>query len=414
MLQTAHSQIAIDGDRLFETIAQSAKIGPGRAGGLRRLALSDADKQMRDLFVSWCTDIGCAVRVDEAGNIFARMEGREDVPPVLIGSHLDTQMAGGRFDGILGVLTGLEILRVLKDAGITSKRPIEVVNWANEEGARFAPPMSSSAVFAGAKRLDWLYALKDDDNLTFGDELQRIGYKGETPAKAFPIDAYFEFHIEQGPLLHEKSLPLGIVVGGYKSHGMNVIFRGETAHSGPTPMDKRQNALVAAAKFITAVNDIGWAHAPIGKSTASRISLWPNKNGILPDYAETTVDMRHSDQAVTDEMVAQARAALAEAAKTAQVDYEIEAEWTFGEEAFDLDLIELVCTTARGKGIEPLRMHSQAGHDAYNLCRVAPTALIFCPCIDGITHNEAEDVARAPTVQAANVVLGAVLARADR
>ena len=229
-----------------------------------------------------------------------------------------------------------------------------------------------------------------------------------------PIDAYFEFHIEQGPELHEKRLPLGIVTGGFKSHGMNVIFRGETAHSGPTPMDRRHNALVGAAKFISAVNDIGWAHAPIGKSTASRVSLWPNKNGILPDYAETTVDMRHRDQAVTDAMVAQARAALADAARAAQVEYEIEAEWTFGDETFDTELIELVSTTARAQGIEPLRMHSQAGHDAYNLCRVAPTALIFCPCIDGITHNEAEDIAREPTLEAANVVLHAVLARADR
>lgn len=406
--------LKIDGDRLFDTLAQSAQIGPGRAGGLRRLALSDADRQMRDLFVNWCKDLGCAVRVDQAGNIFARMEGREALPPVLIGSHLDTQMAGGRYDGILGVLTGLEILHVLKEAGITPKRPIELVNWANEEGARFAPPMSSSTVFAGVKTLDWLYALKDDDGLSFGDELERIGYKGETPAEAFPIDAYFEFHIEQGPELHEKRLPLGIVTGGFKSHGMNVIFRGETAHSGPTPMDRRHNALVGAAKFISAVNDIGWAHAPIGKSTASRVSLWPNKNGILPDYAETTVDMRHRDQAVTDAMVAQARAALADAARAAQVEYEIEAEWTFGDETFDTELIELVSTTARAQGIEPLRMHSQAGHDAYNLCRVAPTALIFCPCIDGITHNEAEDIAREPTLEAANVVLHAVLARADR
>ncbi|QIE44469.1 Zn-dependent hydrolase [Pseudohalocynthiibacter aestuariivivens] len=415
MLQnTDAAQIEINGDRLFDTLNQSAQIGPGRAGGLHRLALSDADKEMRDLFVRWCEDLGCVVRIDQAGNMFARMEGREDLPPVLIGSHLDTQMAGGRFDGILGVLTGLEILRVLKEAGITPKRAIEVVNWANEEGARFAPPMTSSAVFAGVKTLDWLYALKDDDGLTFGDELARIGYKGKTPAAAFPIDSYFEFHIEQGPELHIKNLPLGVVVGGYKSHGMNVIFRGETAHSGPTAMENRRNALVGAAKFISAVNDIGWAHAPIGKSTASRISLWPNKNGILPDYAETTVDMRHRDKNVTDQMVVQAREALTEAARVAQVDYEIEAEWTFGDEVFDPELIELICDTARGQGIEPLKMHSQAGHDAYNLCHVAPTALIFCPCIDGITHNEDENIAREPTVQAATVVLQAVLARANR
>lgn len=414
MTPMTNETIEINADRLFETLDRSARIGPGRAGGLRRLALTDADREMRDTFVQWCEDSGCTVRVDQAGNIFARMEGSADLPPVLVGSHLDTQMAGGRYDGILGVLTGLEIVRSLRDNGITQKRPIEVVNWANEEGARFAPPMSSSAVFAGTKTLDWLYALTDDDGLTFGDELERIGYKGAAEAKAFPIDAYFELHIEQGPELHEKGLPLGVVVGGYKSHGMNVIFRGETAHSGPTAMEKRRNALVGAARFISAVNDIGWEHAPIGKSTASRVALWPNKNGILPDYAETTVDMRHRDQDVTDRMVEQARTALADAAEAARVDYEIEAEWTFGTEVFDETLIALVSDTARKQGIEPLMMHSQAGHDAYNLCPVAPTALIFCPCIDGITHNENEDIERAPTLQAANVVLHAVLARANR
>lgn len=414
MPASALNQLEINADRLFETLDRSAQIGPGKTTGLCRLALSDADKQMRDEFAQWCKDSGCNVRVDQAGNMFARLEGAQDLPPVLIGSHLDTQMAGGRFDGILGVLTGLEIIRSLNDNGITPKRPIEVVNWANEEGARFAPPMSSSAVFAGAKSLDWLYGLTDDDGHSFGNELARIGYKGPVRAEAFEIDAYFEFHIEQGPELFDKGLPLGVVVGGYKSHGMNVIFRGQTGHSGPTPMDKRHNALVGAAKFISAVNDIGWDHAPIGKSTASRIALWPNKNGILPDYAETTVDMRHKDQGMTDQMVAKAYAALDEAARVAQVDYEIEAEWSFGTEVFDPGLIDLVCRVARQRGIDPCMMHSQAGHDAYNLCRVAPTALIFCPCIEGITHNEAEDIERAPTVQAANVVLHAVVARAER
>lgn len=413
-MSTLNNQIEINAERLFKTIGRSAEIGVGKAGGLRRLALSDADKQVRDEFVEWCRDAGCTVRVDQAGNIFARMEGRENLPPILVGSHLDTQMAGGRYDGILGVLAGLELVRCLKDHGITPKRPIEIVNWANEEGARFAPPMAASSVFAGTKTLDWLYALTDDDGVTYGDELERIGYKGEVEAKAFQIDAYFELHIEQAPELYEKGLPLGVVTGGYKSHGMNVIFHGETAHSGPTAMDKRHNALVGAAKFISAVNDIGWAHAPTGKSTASRLNVWPNKNGILPDYAETTVDMRHEDQATTDAMVAKAYVALKEAAEAAQVTYEIESEWSFGTEVFDQDCIDLVSKVARDHGIEPLMMRSQAGHDAYNMCAVAPTALIFCPCIDGITHNESEDVERAPTVQAVNVLLHSVLARAER
>lgn len=413
-MNTRHDQIEINADRLFETIDRSAQIGVGKAGGLRRLALSDADKQVRDEFVEWCRAAGCTVRVDQAGNIFARMEGRENLPPILVGSHLDTQMAGGRYDGILGVLAGLELVRCLNDHAITPKRPIEIVNWANEEGARFAPPMAASSVFAGTKSLEWLYALTDDDGLTYGDELARIGYKGDAEAKAFEIDAYFELHIEQAPELYEKGLSVGVVTGGYKSHGMNVIFHGETAHSGPTAMDKRHNALVGAAKFISVINDIGWEYAPIGKSTASRLNVWPNKNGILPEYAETTVDMRHKDQATTDEMVAKAYKALDEAAKAAQVTCEIESEWSFGTEVFDQNCIDLVSNVARDRGIEPLLMRSQAGHDAYNMCAVAPTALIFCPCVDGITHNESEDVERTPTVQAVNVLLHSVLARANR
>lgn len=406
--------LRIDEDRLWRTLQRSGEIGPGKAGGLRRLALSDADKTMRDEFVVWCEDAGCRVTVDAAGNIFARREGREDLPPVAVGSHLDTQVAGGWYDGILGVLAGLEIVRTLQDHDIVTRRPIEIVNWSNEEGARFAPPMAGSAVFAGRQPLDWLYGLTDDDGLTFGAELDRIGYKGMAPAETRPLDAYFELHIEQGPELYEAGRSLGVVIGGYATHGLNVIFRGETAHSGPTPMAKRRNALVGAAKFIAAVNDIGWSQAPIGKATASRISVWPNKNGILPEYAEVTVDMRHRDRAVTDVMVAETRAALAKAAEEAQVEFEIEKEWTFGDEVFDPDCIALVCEKARALGIEPVEIYSQAGHDAYNLCTVAPTALIFSPCVDGISHNEREDVERAPTVESVNVLCQAVLDRADR
>ena len=309
--------LRIDGKRLWPTIERSAEIGPGRPGGLHRLSLSNADRDMRDQFAAWCAETGLTVTVDAAGNMFARMEGTDDLPPVTIGSHFDTTAAGGRFDGVLGVLAGLEIVRTLKHHGITPRRPIEVINWTNEEGTRFAPPMAASSVFAGKQSLAWLHDLTDDDGIRFGDELARIGYDGAAPVGGRPIDSYFELHIEQGPELHAKGRPIGVVTGGYASYGMNVVFRGRTAHSGPTQMEARQNALVGAAKFIAAVNDIGWDFAPIGKTTAPRIQVWPNKPGIIPDYAEATVDMRHADPEVAEEMVRRAHAALVTAADEA-------------------------------------------------------------------------------------------------
>lgn len=406
--------LRIDRDRLWENLMRSAEIGPGDAGGLRRLTLSDADKEMRDLFSGWCRDSGCPVRVDAAGNMFARFKGREELPPVLVGSHLDTQVTGGRFDGILGVLAGLEILRTLRDHGITPRRPIEVVNWTNEEGARFPPPMAASAVFAGLRDLDWLYALTDDDGLRFGDELERIGYKGDAPVGGHAYDAYFELHIEQGEELDRRDIPIGVVTGTFASHGMHVAFHGNTAHAGPTPMAKRRNALVGAGYLIGAVNDIGWRYAPVGKATTARIRAWPNKSGILPSYAEVTIDIRHEDPATKERMLEEARIAITEAAEKAQVSSEILAEWTFGDERFDPDCIACVRQAAERLQHPTFDLPSQAGHDAYYVSRVAPTALIFSPCIDGITHNEAEDVKPEPTFAAADTLLHAVLLRAER
>jgi N-carbamoyl-L-amino-acid hydrolase len=409
----SQTNIRIDEDRFWASLMRSAEIGPGKAGGLRRLALSDSDREMRDLFVAWCRELGCGVEIDQAGNMFARRNGREDLPPVVIGSHLDTQAAGGRFDGILGVLAGLEILRTLADHDVATRRPIEVVDWSNEEGARFPPPMAASCVFAGVKPLDWLYALRDDDGLTYGEELARIGYRGEAPVGGRAMDSYFELHIEQDDVLDREGIPVGVVTGSFASRGMVAAFHGETAHSGPTPMEKRHNALVGAAHFIHAVNDIGWAFAPVGKATASRVIAWPNKNGILPEYAEATVDMRHRDPRETERMLARTYEALETAAAYARVDHEIKTEWSFGDEVFDAELAKLVRQCARELSVETMDMFSQAGHDAYYVSRVAPTALIFSPCIDGITHNEGENVKREPTFAAVNVLLHAVLKRAE-
>ena len=415
MTISTRPNLSIDADRLWSTLDRSAEIGVGKAGGLRRVALSDDDKIMRDQFVEWCDRAGCKVTVDAAGSIFARRAGREDdLPPVVVGSHLDTQAAGGRFDGILGVLAGLEILRTLEDNNITTRRPIEVVNWTNEEGARFAPPMAASCVFAGLQTVEWLHNLHDDDGIRFGDELQRIGYLGAAPVGGRELDSYFELHIEQDDLMEKENKSVGIVTGGYMSHALTCVFHGECAHTGPTEMKKRRNAMIGASYFLAAVNDIGWDYEPIGRTSASRMQIWPNKFGILPEYAEVTVDMRHIERDVTNEMVARTREALEEAAEKANVDCEITAEWTFGDEVFDADCAQLVRDAAETRGVSQMDITSIAGHDAYYISRIAPTALIFSPCIDGITHNEAEDVPREATNEAANVLFDAVVARADR
>lgn len=407
--------MTVDADRLWDTLMRSGDIGKGRTTGLCRLALSDSDKEMRDLFVRWCQDAGCAVSVDGVGNIFARRAGRrDDLPPVLIGSHLDTQAAGGKYDGILGVLAGLEILRSFNDRGIETERPVEVVSWTNEEGARFTPPMIASGAFAGVHAVDWVLSVTDDEGKRFGDELARIGYDGDAPVGGRDIDAYYELHIEQGPILEAENVQVGIVTGGYKSVGLRLDITGETAHSGPTPMDKRRNALVGAAMLITATNEIGWRHHPDGKSTAPFITCWPNKPGILPEYAQITVDFRHPDRSVTEKMVAEFKAEIPRCAERAQVDVEIVETWTFGSETFDPACIETVREAADALNVSRRDILSQAGHDAYHLSKICPTALIFSPCHEGITHNEAEHIEKDYTIPGVNVLMHAVLARANR
>lgn len=408
--------IAIDAPRFWSTIARSGEIGPGKAGGLRRLALTDADKEMRDVFVTWCTEASCTISIDRVGNIFARRPGTDDhLPPVLMGSHLDTQVAGGKYDGIVGVLAGLEVLRTLDDRRIATKRPLELVCWTNEEGARFTPPMVASGAFAGVFDVDWVHALRDDDGFGFRAELERIGYLGKEAVGGRGIDAYFELHIEQGPILDRETIPVGIVVGGYATRGMHVDVIGETAHAGPTPMDRRKNALVGASMLAVAVNDVGWKyHETEGKATVARMIAWPNKAGILSEYAQLTCDVRHADRAVADQMIADVKAAIPDCARRGNVEMRIASEWQFGSERFDPGCVRLIREAAQALGVPHRDMLSQAGHDAYYISRVAPTAMIFTPCRDGISHNEAEHAELDETTPGVNVLLHAVLARANR
>ncbi|MGO4852083.1 Zn-dependent hydrolase [Phaeovulum sp. W22_SRMD_FR3] len=405
-----------DLDRFWSTLETSAQIGVGRPGGLSRLTLSDDDRQMRDVFTGWCRDAGLSVEVDELGSIFARRDGTDNsLPPILIGSHLDTQINGGRFDGIAGVLAGLEVVRSLNDAGHVTRRPIVVVDWTNEEGARFSPPMVASGCFVGKYAVDWVKDLIGDDGARFGDELARIGYDGSRPCKAGEIDAYYELHIEQGPILDAEKRQVGVVTGGYPSHGMRVQFSGQTAHTGPTPMDLRHNALIAGARFLTAVDDIGWDFAVgDGKATGSRLAAWPNKPGILSDSAQAIADVRHPDPVTARVMAEKMRRAVFESAAKAGCTAVIEDEWFWGGDIFDAEMVAGIRDEAKRMGYDWRDIQSQAGHDAYFLATHCPTAMIFTPCEGGITHNNAENCGPDDFLAGLNILLHAVVARADR
>ncbi|TNC12447.1 Zn-dependent hydrolase [Methylobacterium terricola] len=410
------TNLSVNGNRLWDTLMVSAGIGTGPRGGLRRLTLTEPDRVVRDQLKSWAAEGGYPLTVDGLGNMVLRREGTEPgLPPVVIGSHLDTQWAGGRFDGILGVLAGLEVLRTLDDLGISTRRAIEVVNWTNEEGARFSPPMLCSLAWSGQATPDWVENRRDRDGIRFGDALDGIGYRGPEPVGGRTIDAYFELHIEQGPALDAAGVPVGIVTGGYPSCGMRIAVEGATAHTGPTPMAERHNALVGAAMVAVAVNDIGWAHADTdAKATAARLDLVPNLPGTLSEYAELFIDMRAPKLETLETMKASLRAALPDCAARSLTEIKVAEEWGFGVFSFDDGLIGLLRETAARLEIPTMDLRSQAGHDAYHVARVAPACMIFTPCRNGITHNEAEDIALEPTMPGVNLLLHAALARANR
>ena len=410
------ANLSIDVARLWSTIAVSAEIGKGPKGGLRRLTLTDDDRLMRDQLAAWAREAGYGVTVDAIGNMFLRREGTDPtLPPVLIGSHLDTQAAGGRFDGILGVLGGLEVLRTLDGAGIDTRRAIEVVNWTNEEGARFYPPMMASLAFSGGATVEWLRARTDKEGRTVGEELDRLGYAGPAPVGGRLIDAYLELHIEQGPRLEAAGIPVGVVVGGFPTRGMRVEITGETAHVGPTAMAKRQNALVGAAHVAVVVDEIGWRYAAgEGKTTAARLDLWPNLPGIISERATLFCDMRHPEPAELELMVAEIEIALRDCARRSRCVIEIGERWGFGGLSFDAGLVATIRASAARRGHATMDLRSEAGHDAYNMATVCPTAMIFTPCRDGISHNEAEDMTPEQALPACNVLLDVALERASR
>lgn len=410
------NSITMNESRFWKTMVVSNGIGTHRETGLKRLAFTEEDKAMRDVFVQWCREAGCEITIDQVGNIFARRQGT--VPgsdPVAMGSHLDTQVNGGRYDGILGVLAGLEVIRTLNDEGIETLRPLEVIVWSNEEGARFVPTMGGSAAFCGNWDLDFILNAKDDDGITFEQALQSTGYQGSAPLPSRRLDTYLELHIEQGPILDAERKQVGVVVGGYAVRSLVIEVKGETAHVGPTPMEQRRNAIVGAAYVTTALNEIGWKyHAEDAKTTTSRIVAFPNKQGIISEYAEMMVDLRHPTQAGVESMLAELKQAIGKAQQRAQVSIQIVKELKYGMDSFDKEVISAVKQSVKKLGYDSMEIKSQAGHDAYQVALVAPTAMIFTPCDMGYSHNEKEDATPEQLSPGLNVLLHSALARANR
>lgn len=411
----ALDNLRIDGDRLWASLMEMAKIGATDKGGVCRLALTDLDRQARDLFVDWAKRVGCSVTIDRMGNIFARRAGREDaLPPVMTGSHLDTQPTGGKFDGVYGVLAGLEVLRALDASGYRTRAPIEVVVWTNEEGSRFAPAMVASGVFAGV--FDEAYGLSraDRDGKTIGDELRRIGYAGDVPAGGRKVGAFFEAHIEQGPILEAEGKTVGIVTDVQGVSWYDVAFTGQDCHAGSTPMERRRDAGVGAARLIDAVDRIGRARAPAGRATVGVVDVRPGSRNTVPGKAYLSVDLRHPDGATLDGMDRELRETADRVARDHGLKLALERIWHSPPVAFDKACVDAVRRAAGRNGYPAREIVSGAGHDAVYLSRIAPTAMVFVPCADGLSHNEAEDAKPSDIAAGCQVLLQAMLEMADR
>jgi len=405
--------IHIDGNRLWGTLMEMAKIGATEKGGNNRQALTDLDRQGRDLFIKWCEDAGCTIQVDGIGNIFARREGRNpDMAPVVYGSHLDTQPTGGRFDGVLGVLAGLEVMRTLNDHSIETDAPLEAVCWTNEEGARFAPAMMGSGGFVGIFSEDEIMKSEDLNGNSFGDELKRIGYAGDAPVGGREIGSYFELHIEQGPILEAEEKTIGIVTDAQGQRWYEINITGRESHAGPTPMPVRKDALVTASKIIQEVNRIGHAHSPHACATVGQIVSSPNSRNVIPGHVFLTVDFRHPNGETLVQMDKELKSFCANLDAEDGMEVDVTDFWQFASTHFDEACVEAVREGAKSAGYSNLDICSGAGHDAVYMAQVAPTGMIFIPCEDGISHNEVENATPEDCAAGTNVLLHAVLSRA--
>ena len=405
--------LRIDGQRLWRSLMVMAEIGATEKGGCRRLALSDLDRKARDLFVDWCGEAGCSVTVDRMGNIFARRPGRDEaLPPVMAGSHLDTQPTGGKFDGIYGVLAALEVIRTLNDSGFETEAPLEVAVWTNEEGARFAPAMIGSGVFAGVFDLDHAHGLSDQDGVTLGGELARIGYLGEAPCGGRAIGAFFETHIEQGPILEAEAKTIGVVTGAQGQRWFEARVTGAESHAGTTPMDRRRDALLGAARLVEAVNRIALDHAPQAVATVGRLHASPDSPNTIPGGVFLTVDLRHPENDALSAMAQALRQACDVICRNLGLSHELEEISHTPPIVFDADCVAAVREATQAGGYSHRNIVSGAGHDACHLSCVTPTGMIFVPCEKGLSHNEEESATPEDLAAGCNVLLQAMLAKA--
>ncbi|MEM9795249.1 MAG: Zn-dependent hydrolase [Pseudomonadota bacterium] len=406
--------LRIDADRLWDSLMEMAKIGPGVAGGNNRQTLTDADAEGRALFQSWCEAAGMSMGVDGIGNMFARREGTDpDALPVYVGSHLDTQPTGGKYDGVLGVLGGLEIIRTLNDLEVKTKHPIVVTNWTNEEGTRFAPAMLASGVFAGIHTQDWAEDRTDASGARFGDELDRIGWRGEEEVGARKMHAFFELHIEQGPILEAEGKDIGVVTHGQGLSWTQVTVTGKESHTGSTPMPMRKNAGLAMARILEAVDEIALGHAPHAVGAAGHIDVYPNSRNVIPGKAVFTVDFRSPDLSVIQEMETEMRDAATRICGEMGLEVELEKVGGFDPVEFDAGCVTAIREAAERLGYSHQNIISGAGHDACWINRVAPTAMVMCPCVDGLSHNEAEEITKDWARAGADVLLHAVVETAE-
>ncbi|MGI3166119.1 Zn-dependent hydrolase [Pseudooceanicola sp. 200-1SW] len=413
-MPAAGENLKINGERLWDSLMEMAKIGPGVAGGNNRQTLTDEDAEGRKLFQEWCEAAGCTMGVDQMGTMFMTRPGTDpEALPVYVGSHLDTQPTGGKYDGVLGVLAALEVVRTMNDLDIKTKHPIVVTNWANEEGARFAPAMLASGVFAGVHSLDYAYNRTDLEGASYGAELQRIGWKGEEEVGARKMHAYFEYHIEQGPILEAEEKSIGVVTHCQGLWWLEFTLTGKEAHTGSTPMAMRVNAGLAMSRILEMVQEVTMGEQPNAVGGVGQMQFSPNSRNVLPGKVVFTVDIRTPDQAKLDRMRAEIEKRAAAICDELGVGCSVEAVGHFDPVTFAPELVEKVRSAAETLGYSHMDIISGAGHDACWAAKVAPATMIMCPCVGGLSHNEAEEISPEWAAAGADVLLHAVVETAE-
>ena len=409
-----NSNLRINGDRLWDSLMEMAKIGPGIAGGNNRQTLTDEDAEGRALFQNWCETAGCTMGLDQMGNMFATRPGSDpEALPVYVGSHLDTQPTGGKYDGILGVFGGLEIINTLNDLNIKTKHPIVVTNWTNEEGTRYAPPMLASGVFGGVHTQEWAYDRVDADGKRFGDELVRIGWRGDEKVGERKMHAFFELHIEQGPILEAENKDIGVVTHGQGLSWTEITIIGKDSHTGSTPMHMRKNAGLAMARILENVDEIALSHAPHAVGAAGHIDVYPNSRNVIPGKVVFTVDLRSPELAVIDDMEQRLISGAKKICDDMGLEVSFEKVGGFDPVTFDEKCVSSIRNAAERMGYSHMNIISGAGHDACWINGVAPSAMVMCPCVDGLSHNEAEDISKEWAVAGADVLMHAVIETAE-